>query len=176
MDMGRKSQLGHKASTGIKPGDGRPLRSAELARLAGVSTDSLRHYERIGVLPAQQRSGAGYRLYAPGTLDRVLLVRRALAFGFSLAELSRIFKVRDGGGVPCREARTLGTAKLAEVERRLAELGALRAQLKKVLGDWDRRLGRKAINERAGLLEALPELKIPVTTGKDSLKGGHRKL
>ena len=151
------------------------MRSAELARRAGVSTDALRHYERVGVLPAPQRTAGNYRVYPASALDRVRLVRRCLAFGFSLAELARIFKVRERGGIPCREARELGKSKLADVERRLAELISLRAQLKTILCDWDRRLARTASSERARLLESLPEAKVPMTSGKIPLKRGHRK-
>jgi DNA-binding transcriptional MerR regulator len=154
---------------------GRTMRSAELARLAGVSTDALRHYERVGVLPAPQRTAGNYRVYPAIALDRVRLVRRALAFGFSLAELARIFKVRERGGVPCREARELGKAKLADVERRLAELSSLRAQLKKVLRDWDGRLARTSATERARLLESLPDAAAPMTSGKIPPKRGQRK-
>lgn len=151
------------------------MRSAELARRAGVSTDALRHYERVGVLPAPQRTAGNYRVYPASALDRVRLVRRSLAFGFSLPELARIFNLRDQGGVPCRQARELGKAKLAEVERRLAELSALRAQLKKVLRDWDRRLARTPNSERARLLESLPDGAGSMASGKISLKRGNRK-
>jgi DNA-binding transcriptional MerR regulator len=161
--MGTTAEIGHT------------MRSAELARLAGVSTDALRHYERVGVLPRPQRTAGNYRVYPASALDRVRLVRRALSFGFSLAELARIFKVRERGGVPCREARELGKAKLADVERRLGELTTLRAQLKKVLVDWDGRLTRTPSNQRAQLLESLPEAEAPMTSGKISLKRGQRK-
>src|SRR6476660_7214504 len=67
---------------------GSTMKSAELARLARVSTDALRHYERVGVLPAPQRTAGNYRVYPPEALNRVHLIRRALSFGFSLAELA----------------------------------------------------------------------------------------
>jgi DNA-binding transcriptional MerR regulator len=152
----------------------RPLHSGELARLAGISADSLRHYERIGVLPPPERTAAGYRVYPSEALDRVRLVRRALAFGFSLAELARIFGVRDRGGVPCRQARSLGKAKLAEVERRLHELEALRGQLRQILQHWDRRLARTPRGHRAELLASLPEPSLPMTKTPLKRKRGHR--
>jgi DNA-binding transcriptional MerR regulator len=153
----------------------RTMRSAELARLAGVSTDALRHYERVGVLPAPQRTAGNYRVYPASALDRVRLIRRCLAFGFSLAELARIFKVRERGGIPCREARELGKSKLEDVERRFSELATLRVQLKKILRDWDRRLARTATTEHARLLESLPEAAVRMTSVKISPKRGHRK-
>ena len=70
------------------------LRAGELARASGVSTDTLRHYERKGVLPAPRRSPNGYREYPAEALARVLLVRRALAVGFTLDELAQILRAR----------------------------------------------------------------------------------
>jgi DNA-binding transcriptional MerR regulator len=131
------------------------LRSGELARLAGVSTDTLRHYERKGVLSRPQRTPNGYRCYPPAALARVQLVRRALAVGFTLEELAAILRAREHGRAPCREVRELAARKLAQIELRLAELIALREELRATLHDWDTRLAHVAAGERAGLLEAL---------------------
>jgi len=131
------------------------LRSGELARLAGVSTDTLRHYERKGLLARPQRSANRYREYPISSLDRVRLVRRALEVGFTLNELARILSVRDRGGAPCHEVRALAGTKLAQVEARLAELIALRDELRGVLKRWDSLLSKNAPTARAGLLESL---------------------
>jgi DNA-binding transcriptional MerR regulator len=130
-------------------------RAGELARAAGVSTDTLRHYERKGVLAAPRRSVNGYREYPPEALARVLLVRRALAVGFTLDELARILRARARGGTPCREVRALAAAKLADVEARLREMVAVRGELRATLEEWDARLAKTAGGERAGLLESL---------------------
>src|SRR4029078_7507815 len=92
------------------------LLAGELARLAGVSSDTLRHYERKGVLPKPLRLSNGYRKYPANSLDRVRLIRRALDVGFTLAELARFMKARDRGQAPCREVRALAAEKLAELE------------------------------------------------------------
>jgi DNA-binding transcriptional MerR regulator len=131
------------------------LRSGELARLAGVSTDTLRHYERKGVLAAPRRSVNGYREYPAEALERVLMVRRALGVGFTLDELARILKERDRGGIPCRQVRELAAAKLVEIETRLSELEAVRDDLKLAVKGWDSKLARTPAGERAGLLESL---------------------
>jgi len=133
----------------------RLLRSGQLARLVGVSADLLRHYERIGVLPSPMRGSNGYRLYPPTDLNRVRTVRRSLAIGFSLAELARIFAIRDRGGVPCKQVRALAAEKLKRVEQSMAELRNLRRQLRKILEDWDLRLTKTRKGERARLLESL---------------------
>jgi DNA-binding transcriptional MerR regulator len=129
--------------------------AGELAKRAGVSTDTLRHYERKGVLARPPRQANGYRQYSPSALNRVQLVRRALAVGFTLDELAAVLQVRDQGGAPCAEVRALATAKLNEVETRLRDLTDLRNELLTVLKDWDKRLFQSGHGERAHLLESL---------------------
>ena len=136
-------------------GDKRSFGAGELAKCAGVSTDTLRHYERKGVLTRPPRSANGYRQYSPSALDRVQLVRRALAVGFTLDELAKVLRVRDQGGAPCAEVRALASAKLSEVETRLRDLTDLRNELRTMLTDWDKRLSQRGQGERAHLLESL---------------------
>lgn len=131
------------------------MMAGELARAAGVSNDTLRHYERKGVLPRPPRAANGYRLYPAAALERVLLVRRALAVGFTLDELAQVLSARGRGAAPCRQVRELAAAKLAEVEERLAQLEELRGVLRATLEEWDARLKRTAAGGRAGLLESL---------------------
>ena len=133
------------------------MRSGELARLAGVSSDLLRHYERIGVLPEAERAANGYRAYPAAALVRVRAARRAVALGFSLPELARIFGVRDRGGAPCRSVRALAGEKLRQVEASLAELRVLRRQLRRILVEWDARLARSG-GKRVDLLYGLEEV------------------
>lgn len=137
------------------------LRSAQLARLAGVSPDTLRHYENKGLLPAATRSANGYREYPPEACMRVRLVRRAVSLGFSLDELARIVMVRDRGGAPCSEVRALAAQKLATLEERLAELQDARDRLRGVLARWDGLLARTPSGGRAALLDALEGLVEP---------------
>ncbi|MFN2596968.1 MAG: heavy metal-responsive transcriptional regulator [Pyrinomonadaceae bacterium] len=131
------------------------MRAGELARAAGVSVDTLHHYERKGVLAAPRRSANGYREYPADALGRVRLVRRALSIGFTLDELARILRARGGGRAPCREVRALAGAKLADVESRLRELLLVRDELRVVVKEWDAKLARTPEGERAGLLDAL---------------------
>jgi DNA-binding transcriptional MerR regulator len=132
-------------------------RSGELASLAGVSTDTLRHYERKGVLARPRRTANGYRVYPAGAIERVQLIRRALCVGFTLDELARILREREKGSVPCQEVRALASGKLAEVETRLKELKMVRDELRSTLEDWDARLAQTSAGERAGLLDALAQ-------------------
>lgn len=138
--------------------DQKLLRSGQLARMTGVSTDLLRHYERIGVLPKAMRASNGYRLYPPPSAKRVNAARSSVALGFSLAELSRIFASRDRGGIPCRKVRALAEEKLRRIEQSLKEVRALRRHIRKVLWHWDKRLAEAGRGRRAGLLESLGEI------------------
>jgi DNA-binding transcriptional MerR regulator len=132
----------------------RSLYSGELARLAGVSPDTLRFYERRGLLPLAQRTASGYRVFPPEALARVRLIRGALSIGFSVAELTAILRERDHGGAPCRRVRELTANKLAALEVQLRDLQSWRRELRKTLAAWDRTLKDTPRGKRAGLLEA----------------------
>jgi MerR family mercuric resistance operon transcriptional regulator len=93
-------------------GKRRALKSGELARAAGVSADTLSHYEKLGLLPVPVRSEAGYRLYPPETLARVQMIRSAVRVGFTLAELAEVLKQRRAGGTPCRKVAELAAQHL----------------------------------------------------------------
>jgi DNA-binding transcriptional MerR regulator len=129
------------------------MHSSELARLAGVSTDTLRYYERLRLLPAAPRSAAGYRLFPAQALDRVRLIRGALAIGFSVRELTTIFAERDRGGAPCQRVLLLAREKLATVQASLGDLQIWRRELKTTLAGWERQLRKTPRGQRAGLLE-----------------------
>lgn len=126
-----------------------------LARLTGVSTDTLRHYERKGLVQPAHRTATGYRRYADDSVQRVTLIQRALAIGFSLDELARVLGERDRGGVPCESVRSLVGQRLEALDRQLTDLRALRADLRRLLAEWDARLAGTPPGTRAHLLETL---------------------
>ena len=131
------------------------LRSGELARITGVSTDTLRHYERMRVLPLPRRTSAGYRQYPPEAADRVRLVQRAMALGFSLQELAKILIVRDRGGAPCRQVQALALQKLGQLDRQIEDLVALRSHMRRIVAEWQTRLKTTPNGQPARLLETL---------------------
>jgi DNA-binding transcriptional MerR regulator len=132
-----------------------PLLISQAAREAGVTADTLRFYERKGVFPPPARSAAGYRLYSRSAIERVRVVRRAMAVGFTLEELSRVLRARDNGGVPCREVRAIAVRKLEDIDRRLRALRAVKRDLETTLEDWDTRLARTPAGQQARLLDSL---------------------
>lgn len=127
----------------------------ELARAAGVSPDSLRHYERLGLLRGIARTPAGYRRYPPGTVARILVIQRALAVGFSLKELAATFAHRERGGIPCQHVRSLVGERLAALEDRLRDLTMLRDEMRGLVQQWDVRLAATPKGQRAQLLDML---------------------
>lgn len=133
------------------------LRAGELARLAGVSADTLRHYERKGLIQRPRRSANGYREYPFDVLERVKLIRSALSVGFTIDELARVLKERDKGGAPCRKVRELAASKLEEAEKQLSRITALRDELRGLLEEWDDALERSVNGNRASLLESLAQ-------------------
>jgi MerR family copper efflux transcriptional regulator len=85
------------------------LHSGELAKRTGLSADTLRHYERLGVLPLISRTSGGYRVYPESAVERILVIQRALRLGFTLAELAEVLKARDAGLAPCKRVYRLAT-------------------------------------------------------------------
>jgi DNA-binding transcriptional MerR regulator len=131
------------------------MRSGELAKAAGVSVDTLRHYEKKGLLPAPPRGGNRYRLYPPAAVQRVRVIQRALDMGFTLNDLARVLRQRDAGGVPCGQVRAIAAKRLEELESRLAALVKLRDELRTLVDDWGERIATLPPGQRAGLLDAL---------------------
>ena len=101
----------------------------QLAAAAGLNPRTLRYYERVGLLRPARRTTAGYRLYTTQDAQRLRFIRRAQGLGLSLREIAAILAIRDAGAAPCRQVRALAEAKAAELDRRIAELRHLRAEL-----------------------------------------------
>jgi DNA-binding transcriptional MerR regulator len=139
----------------VNANPGSALTSGQLAVATGVSADTIRHYEKIGLLAKAARSGGGYRLYDPNAANRVQTIRSAVKAGFSLAELSGIFKERDAGGAPCHRVTALAANKLNSLERQIEELTELKDWLATTVSAWQKRLEDTPAGERAGLLESL---------------------
>ena len=132
------------------------LSPRELAATAGISTDTLRHYERRGVLAPPPRTRGGYRRYPASAVARVALIRRALEVGFSIEDLARVLRERDQGGAPCRKVRAIVAARLSRIDDELAALAALKTELTALLSEWDAKLDGTPPRQQARLLDSLP--------------------
>ena len=109
------------------------LRISEVAARVGVSADTLRYYERRGLLPKAARSRSGYRLYSEASVARIQFVRNALRFGFSLKQIAQFLTSRAAGQPPCHDVRSAGQRILAEMDRQIEELTQARAEIRKTL-------------------------------------------
>lgn len=105
-------------------------RIGEVTGRLGLSADTLRYYERIGLLPKVARNATGLRRYNDKDLSRLRFIRRAQTMDFSLAEIAALLAMREAPQRARRQARELTQRKLGEIEARLAELKTLRDELK----------------------------------------------
>jgi len=105
------------------------MRIGELAAAAGTTTKTLRFYEQSGLLPPTARAANGYREYGPEILSRLNFIHRGQAAGMSLAQIREVIGIRDAGDAPCHHVYQLLTARLADIDRQIADLQVLRATL-----------------------------------------------
>jgi DNA-binding transcriptional MerR regulator len=108
------------------------VRIGELARRAGTSARTLRFYEQAGLLPAPLRTPSGYRDYDDAAVDRLAFVRAAQAAGLTLAEIREVVAVREAQGPPCAHVVGLLDRHADELDARIAELEATRAEVRRL--------------------------------------------
>lgn len=98
------------------------------AKAAGVAIDTVRYYEREGLLPAAGRSAGGYRLYGPADVERLRFIRQAKALGFTLGDIAGLLQLQDGGGSR-QQVRETARARISELDRKIRELTSIRDSL-----------------------------------------------
>lgn len=121
------------------------------ARAAGVNVETIRFYERRGLIPQPMKPQGGYRLYAPAIVGRIQFIRKAQEIGFSLREIEDLLSLRADPETDCADVRERAEAKIAEVNHKIAELERVRAALEKVRASCP---GRGALTA-CTILEAL---------------------
>ena len=127
------------------------LTIGEVARLAGVNVQTLRYYERRGILESPERSRSGYRQYPVETVELIRTIKRAQKLGFALDEIERLLQIREGGNGACARARDVAAHKLALLNERIEELAVVRNTLEALIRDCQPR--RPA--EDCGVLTAI---------------------
>ena len=160
----------------LDEGRGRPgLRIGEVAKASGVGVETLRFYERRGLLGRPRRTAANYRVYDESVLERLAFIRRAQAIGFSLDEIQTIIAESEDGRLPCGHVRELARRKLTELDERLRELRQHRGELARLLGEWDER-GEEA-GRFCGLIEhsRIDTREAPARTLRAGRKNGGRR-
>jgi len=114
------------------------LKIGDVARLAELSIDAVRFYEREGLLGRVRRSSSGQRQYDAEAVRRLAFVRRAAALGFSLAEVKGLLTLRVSARMPCERVRERALSKLADIDQRIAELEAMRDALARLATSCER--------------------------------------
>ena len=111
------------------------LTVSKLAEQAGTSADTVRYYERIGLLPETERSPSGYRLYGEEAVERVRFIKQAQRFGLRLEAIGELLDVRRRGLCPCGHTRRMLEDKVAELDEEMSSLARLRADIAKMIDD-----------------------------------------
>lgn len=109
------------------------MRIGELARATGTKAETIRYYEREGILPAADRTDSNYRDYSDDHLATLTFVRRARELGFSMAQVRELLALSDHDDKPCQDVDRLVQGQLVEIERKLADLTSLRDELGQML-------------------------------------------
>lgn len=109
------------------------MRIGDLALVAGVSAQTIRFYERRGLLPSAAREANGYRQYDQATASRLQFIRASQVAGLTLTDIGSIIALRQAGEVPCEHVTTLLARKLEDVRTRQRELALLEAELEHII-------------------------------------------
>jgi DNA-binding transcriptional MerR regulator len=131
-----------------------PVRNYKIgavARRAALGVETLRYYERLGLLGSPRRTESGYRLYTDSIFARLDFIRKAQAMGFTLEEIGRIIQDSEKGQSPCAEVRRIARRKLDELDLRLKQLRQYRNELAQTLVEWDKK--GSATGRICGLIE-----------------------
>jgi DNA-binding transcriptional MerR regulator len=118
------------------------LTRGQLAQRAGINLETVRFYEKEGLLPLASRTASGYRQFAEAAVDRLEFVKQAKDLGFSLAEIRELLVIQDGNGRNCIEVRDRLQNKLIAVLVKKAELSSLEAHLRSAIQKCNRELKR----------------------------------
>ena len=115
-----------------------PMRTHEVADRAGVNAQTLRYYERRGLLSPPPRSPAGYRDYPPTVVGVLRFVKQSQQLGFTLTEVEELLALAAGGPDNCDSARTLAETHLRELDGKITELRRMRTALRDLVDTCDR--------------------------------------
>jgi MerR family mercuric resistance operon transcriptional regulator len=113
---------------------GPALTIGALSTRTGVNIETIRFYERVGILPKPPRSAGGHRIYSQDQLMRLSFVRRSRELGFSLDEIRGLLRLVDGGHYTCAEVRAITLDHLSDIRRKIADLRRLERTLANVAG------------------------------------------
>jgi Predicted transcriptional regulators len=105
------------------------LKVSELAAKAGVSTDTVRYYEKEGLLQAPERTQSGYRQYDEAAIERLHFIRGAQTLGLKLGDIKELLAIRDRGACPCGHTQQMLEKRVTEIDDEIRQLKALKREL-----------------------------------------------
>ena len=105
------------------------MRIGEVAAVAAVNIQTLRYYERVGLLPKPERGPSGYRSYEPQAIKRVRFIKRAQELGFTLAEIGDLLAFRNDAAVSCGGVESRASATVARISEKISDLERMREAL-----------------------------------------------
>jgi Cu(I)-responsive transcriptional regulator len=114
------------------------MKIGELSRATGAKVETIRFYERLGLLAAPGRTAGNYRAYEPAHLARLSFIRRARDLGFTLDQVRDLLDLADDRGRSCGAIDVIATSHLAAIEQKITDLQALRDELDRVIGSCRR--------------------------------------
>ncbi|ATJ84251.1 MerR family transcriptional regulator [Halomonas beimenensis] len=139
------------------------MKVSELARRAGVTAETVRHYTREGLLRPRRHPDNGYQLYDGEELNRLRFIQRARTLGFGVAEIREILEQADRGDSPCPLVRDLLAHRLPEIRARIRELEALATRMEEAMEAWrDMPDGTPDGHSLCRLIESFPEQREPL--------------
>ncbi len=109
----------------------------ELAQLTGVPAKTIRYYEAIGLLPKPKRAENNYRQYSEAAVERLRFIVSARSLGFSLKDIGEFLKARDANALPCQKILDSFDQKIIDIDRRIADLLALRETISRIRKDGE---------------------------------------
>jgi len=133
----RRQVVTNEAAVASEAGETTLLKIGEVARSAGIGVETLRFYERSGLLNRPARAESGYRLYDAEALKTLEFIKRAQTLGFTLEEIKRIIAESRAGQRPCAEVRETVRRRLAELDEQMAQIRRYRNALAVTLKQWD---------------------------------------
>jgi MerR family transcriptional regulator, mercuric resistance operon regulatory protein len=114
------------------------LRTGEVAARAGVNVETLRYYERRGILAKPGRRPSGYREYPPDAVRLIRFIKKAQGLGFTLDEVQELLRLRSDGAASCSDVRAAAAAKIAHIDAKIRSLSAMRSALDALVASCNR--------------------------------------
>ncbi|WP_298202547.1 Hg(II)-responsive transcriptional regulator [Desulfosporosinus sp.] len=129
------------------------LTISELAKNAGVNIETIRYYERLGLISKPPRTESGYRAFPPEVTQRIKFIKRSQDLGFTLSEIHKLLSMTDSESFDCREVRQFASQKLTEVEQKIRDLQSI----KSILQDLSSRCPGQGAIQSCPIVERLSE-------------------